>query len=315
MNQPIKLYSLQLLRFIAALFVLLFHVNLMPSGYKGVDIFFVISGFVIYYSTLVVKHKGPVKFFVNRFTKIYILYWLVLAVAYILFGFHFNKTTLPTIFLLPNHVPVLTVSWSLSYELYFYIFFAAIIFILPAKLHKYLFGGLLVITTLITLLNLTPYTFKGSFINFFFGQNFWEFLLGVLACYISNTLSLKPKTAATGALAAFSAIAFVSIPYAHSLGYVIYGLLSFLLVLSIVLVEKSTSIFNRFPALVAALGDASYAMYLTNFIFIDLFVPVTLISKTIIIAGVICSAIFINKFVETPLLKITRRALLHSTKA
>jgi len=61
--------------------VLLFHLGIMRLGFKGVDLFFVISGFVLYYN----YHLRPAttwqlkrKYFTNRLTKIYLLYWTAL---------------------------------------------------------------------------------------------------------------------------------------------------------------------------------------------------------------------------------------------
>jgi len=282
----------------------------MPSGYKGVDVFFVISGFVIYYSTLVVKHKGAVQFFVNRFTKIYVLYWLVLAVAYTLGSYPPGKGTLATILLLPGHFSVLGVSWSLSYELYFYFLFGLVIFALPHRLYAYIFLVVFIASTAVTLINLTPYTFKGSIINFLLGPNFWEFLLGVLICrFVQKKVSLSLYTSCLGALAAISAIILINVPYTHPASYIVYGILAFSLVGFIVLLENKSSLFSHFAKLLAVLGDASYAMYLTSFIFINIISPVTLFYKIVTIVVIIIASIVINKCLELPLLKAVRRIL------
>jgi peptidoglycan/LPS O-acetylase OafA/YrhL len=52
------LYTLQINRFIAALLVLFSHLGLVYSGYKGVDIFFVISGYVMYHILFIEKPKS-----------------------------------------------------------------------------------------------------------------------------------------------------------------------------------------------------------------------------------------------------------------
>lgn len=309
MNQPPKLYSLQLLRFVAALLVLLFHLEIMPSGYKGVDVFFVISGFVIYYSTLIAKHKGAVQFFVNRFTKIYVLYWLVLAVAYIVYGYSLDKSSPATIFLLPGHVAVLIVSWSLSYELYFYIIFGLVVFALPARWHVYIFWLLFILTSIVTLLGFTTFSLKGSAINFLLGPNFWEFLLGVLICHIVQQSSISSYISAIGALVSVAALILTGIQYTNPLSYIVYGVLSFLLVGFIVLIEKKSSVFSSYAKLLAILGDASYAMYLTGFIYINIISPGTILYKIATIAVIILTSIVINRFIEMPLLKAVRRIL------
>ena len=72
-----RLVSIQCLRFAAAGLVVLVHT---ASGYFvygsiGVDIFFVISGFII---TNVMRQRAPGPFLLDRLTRIYPLYWLFL---------------------------------------------------------------------------------------------------------------------------------------------------------------------------------------------------------------------------------------------
>src|SRR4051812_24481767 len=121
------LSSIQGLRFIAAFLVLLFHLEISYSGYKGVDLFFVISGFVIYYSTHLEKVANKAeqrkKFVINRLTKIFILYWSSLIALFSINQFPLDIHALGSFFLVPGHKSILGVSWSLSYELYFYFLF------------------------------------------------------------------------------------------------------------------------------------------------------------------------------------------------
>ena len=89
-----RFYTIQSLRFIAALLVLLFHLGIIHSGYKGVDVFFVISGFIMYFKLFCSTRQRPYYFFVNRFTKIFLLYWLALIMVYILKPFALNASLL-----------------------------------------------------------------------------------------------------------------------------------------------------------------------------------------------------------------------------
>ena len=61
-----KIESLQLLRFIAAMLIVSVHLN-FEFGHIGVDIFFVLSGFIIAYVT----DKKTQSFFINRLIRIY----------------------------------------------------------------------------------------------------------------------------------------------------------------------------------------------------------------------------------------------------
>lgn len=88
-----KIYSIQYLRGIACLLVVLLHIkSLMPVEYRslfsnggiGVDIFFIISGFIIYYAT---SNPGEAKgnvYFTKRILRIYPLFFVVWLITSIL---------------------------------------------------------------------------------------------------------------------------------------------------------------------------------------------------------------------------------------
>ena len=71
-----RLNSIQLLRFVAASLVVLVHGAQWSPGFVGVDIFFVISGFVIATVLPRTTFKGFVR---SRFIRIFPIYWLCLA--------------------------------------------------------------------------------------------------------------------------------------------------------------------------------------------------------------------------------------------
>ena len=86
---------IDVLRFIASFSVILFHAdrNLFPGGYLGVDIFFVISGFVITHSLFKEfqkkKHIDIINFYARRFKRIYPVLIFVLIISlifYLIFG-------------------------------------------------------------------------------------------------------------------------------------------------------------------------------------------------------------------------------------
>jgi len=99
-NTPnkIRFHELDLIRFIAALVVVLFHyffrgnagntpytnirfshnIDLIKYGYLGVDLFFIISGFVI---LMTARNNIPTKFIRSRFLRLYPVYWLCLLIT------------------------------------------------------------------------------------------------------------------------------------------------------------------------------------------------------------------------------------------
>ena len=75
------LNSLQILRFIAAACVINWHIT-WTFGSFGVDIFFVLSGFVI--ALVVYNKREPGLFLINRVSRIIPIYWLLTSLLLIL---------------------------------------------------------------------------------------------------------------------------------------------------------------------------------------------------------------------------------------
>jgi peptidoglycan/LPS O-acetylase OafA/YrhL len=161
-TQP-KLEGIQSLRAIAALLVVFCHsevwqakyfhdVTLLPTwfvfGESGVDLFFVISGFIIMYVTprpfLTWQDQGT--FLFRRIARIYPAYWMVGVPMILLWWFnphminnHYgNKVNVvQSVLLLPQSIPpALTVAWTLTYELYFYLV-ASLLFYLGGRFRIY----------------------------------------------------------------------------------------------------------------------------------------------------------------------------------
>lgn len=148
-----RLYALDLLRFLAALSVVMYHYTargrgwhtpertLFPSlypvasyGWMGVELFFLISGFVICMSSWG-RQLGS--FFVSRVTRLFPAYLVaVLITAAVLatwpvLGLAYSKDTVLsnlTMLAAPLGVqPVDTVYWTLTIELHFYLLFALVV--------------------------------------------------------------------------------------------------------------------------------------------------------------------------------------------
>lgn len=157
--------------------VLLFHLNLVHTGYKGVDIFFVISGFVMYYSLYFKSRPKAFNFIINRLTKIYFLYWVALILLYVIKPFKVEASFFKSFFLIPGHYSILGVSWSLSYELYFYFLIGTVVYLVRNKYHKEIFYLLFFISTSITFINLTSFTLNIE--EFIYKLLVWGKFLGV----------------------------------------------------------------------------------------------------------------------------------------
>lgn len=146
--------NIQILRFFAAFLVVLHHTlppNIHPAhyakipafiteislyGFAGVDIFFVISGFIMAQTTRNIS-PGPQaagSFVMRRFWRIYSGYWpaffLTLGLSIWLGIFQGPEISRLGSFLLwPQEYYLLNVSWTLSYELYFYLLIGLVLLI------------------------------------------------------------------------------------------------------------------------------------------------------------------------------------------
>lgn len=167
----IRFYEIDLLRFLAALSVMLFHYtfrgyaadNMSPLSFPhlgavfkygslGVDLFFIISGFVI---LLTAYNRTATNFVISRMTRMYPAYWFgVILTATIMFffggelfsielkQFFFNLTMIHGYFGI-QHVD--GVYWSLLIELKFYLLIFILIIFNQIRFIKYYLSAWLVL--------------------------------------------------------------------------------------------------------------------------------------------------------------------------
>lgn len=143
--------SLDGLRALAVALVMLFHFKLVDSGWIGVQIFFVLSGFLITRILLHEKHQS-LGFYLKRFYwrrslrifPLYFTYLILISIAFLfvqapeattsklpyLFTYTFNFTRLSPEW---THSPLFTHFWSLSVEEQFYLVWPLMVFLLPDR--------------------------------------------------------------------------------------------------------------------------------------------------------------------------------------
>lgn len=142
--QEAQLDALQVLRGLAALAVVLMHFKepiarfspglaaLASHGYVGVDVFFLISGFIIYHATRAERARLAAPFLVRRLCRVVLPAWFAMALLVALKPPYLIDLLRGVLFLPreTGHPPYLgygflIVAWTLTYELVFYGLFAA----------------------------------------------------------------------------------------------------------------------------------------------------------------------------------------------
>lgn len=257
------------MRGLAALLVLIYHVDFLRSGFAGVDIFFVISGFII---SKVGTGQSASTFFANRLIRIVPLYWtvtlLMCAVSLIPGAFHqftFSLSSLlKSLFFIPysdqsgNVWPLLVPGWTLNYEMFFYIVFAACLaagrtgMVLPLLL---IFVGIGAASS--------P---ADPILQTYTNPILLEFAAGVALARMSEgfrSYSLGMTLLAVGAVGMVLA-AFVGVDQDPSrwMRILCLGLPAIALVAGALSVEQSGE-WTDLPSL-QSLGDASYSLYLLH---------------------------------------------------
>lgn len=288
---PHTIASVQFLRFVAALAVCVHHAHtaavvhgLMPPtaglaarmtdvGAAGVHIFFVISGFIMVYTAYgKPSPDGPGTFIVKRGLRIFPIYWIVcvlyLAAAsggFIAFEFGLSGLVASLLLLPGSSSLIVGPGWTLTYELYFYLCFAAVM--VAGRSRAIVILSLFFMTSIVLGTVLNP---SNAALKLITSHLLVEFIAGgaIGILYLSShTISRRLTTISiVVAIAGFatSVSAIGSIPSALA-----WGGPSALLIIGLVMAEKS----GRLPVLIrrtAWLGNSSYLLYLIHTLVFDL---------------------------------------------
>ncbi|TAF99481.1 MAG: acyltransferase [Cytophagia bacterium] len=277
------LFSLQIIRALAASMVFLLHAGIMPYGYIGVDIFFVLSGFIIFHTHFeyIGKTKHLKTYLYKRFIRIYPLYWSVCGIfilALLLKGgkisdfYQFSWFSFwQTFFLTFYHPSFLVVSWTLSYELYFYLLFS-ILFI------NRLFLGILMIVFLGSFLSLISKIYSFSFFtlsfpfSFLFNSLIIEFYIGIFIFYLYHYSTINLKKYFLFLFLSCILISFLPAYYFKS-REILGGIIGFWVVLGALLIEKRYGFpsKNYLMNLLVRFGNASYFLYIAHSLMMGIF--------------------------------------------
>ncbi|MEG2554130.1 MAG: acyltransferase [Hafnia sp.] len=296
-----KIESIQILRGLAALSVVMFHYRfyLVPEdgdltipdqlfgwGAIGVDLFFVISGFIMIYVTRETQSgfSSSLKFLGSRLTRILPTYYIILLFAFLTGGamstFHYPEKVSNLISALtfqpyqldpaPLYTPgkgMYNVRWTLNYEIYFYIAFGMCLlfknrvillatwFLLPIVI-SYLLTSNVTFST-------SGYKFNSVIARFVTNPIILEFGIGALAGYAYFILRNKFKFNSCYLSLAIFLVVVAGIFYNFFNGYnLTSAFVFFFLVLIFALQNKYILKFTPKPLI--TLGNISFSLYLIH---------------------------------------------------
>ena len=284
--------SIQFLRFVAATIVVVFHttqavdkyfghglaaifVHLADLGAAGVHIFFVISGFIMVYTSfpLASRSFSSSEFLTRRFIRIYPIYFIYAALylafyQFIGFGKHLSLGQLVgSILLWPGYSSyIIGPGWTLSYEVYFYACFGLV---MTLGLRRGLQA--LTIVFLAAIASSLFFDTSGPTVHVLTNALLIEFLLGAWAGYLTVT-AVPVGNRQANAMLVFALLGFLAGPvcgYRVLPSVLMWGIPSVLLVAGLVFRERN----GRVPGIIRGmsfLGDSSYSLYLLHIMLVDL---------------------------------------------
>jgi peptidoglycan/LPS O-acetylase OafA/YrhL len=330
-----QLGSLQVLRAVAALMVVFFHLNVytLPEvarteplwagfnmGYAGVEIFFVLSGFLMYHvhaPDFGLPGRLP-RYALKRVVRILPFFWLVLAGVVALRvasgqSFPDTRSIIVSMLLLPDETHhLLGVQWTLSFEMFFYFIFG--IAILDSRIGIALGALWFGASAAAMFLPGAPF---GS--DFLVSPYNLLFLFGILAGrywrHVSRFTLPMLLAGITLYLAVGLAEAIGGLEFSKSLRTVLFGLGATAIVAALVSLEDTGRL--RIPSVLIFLGDASYSIYLTHITAMSAAVVSLrvaglggmneVILGPVLIAAAVTAGALVHIFVERSLLASFRR--------
>ncbi|MDB5490223.1 MAG: exoZ1 [Micavibrio sp.] len=272
--------SLQYLRAVAALGVVLFHLgepfglNLM-FGRAGVDIFFIISGFIMWLVTRD-RETRPGVFIKKRLLRIVPMYWLVtLFLALCVYIkpniFSMDHLTLShlaqSLLFIPhispsgNKFPLLSQGWTLNYEMFFYVLFTLSLF---AGSRGRQLAGLSAVIVVAVLCGIF-FNPSSPVLITYTSTLLLEFLAGIFMAeaWLRSRLAAGRPLALLAIIAGLSGIALASYLRPAIPEVLYFGVPCALLVFGTLSLDRQGGV-PRWGWL-KVLGDASYSIYLTHF--------------------------------------------------
>ncbi|MFD2611107.1 acyltransferase family protein [Paenibacillus gansuensis] len=342
MNKRLEL--IQASRALVPLLVIAFHVAIVMRDYfdynflhaasleksGGVDYFFVLSGFMIFF--IYYKHIGAKEKFksylISRMIRIYPVYWVLtlslIPVYFLMPAFGGGHETQPgviirSLLLLPQeNAPILTVAWSLTLTLLYYLAFS-LMFILP----RFALWALYSIWAALIIFGVTGFlTFdENMYLETLFHPLLLESLGGSVCAFI--VLKTRPAMGLAPVILGVGGYVFAWVNGVYEWidvpASLLYGVSSMLLIAGLGFIDTSRQI--NVGKVLNYIGNASFSIYLTNFITISLCAKLFqkakvheaaggLISSILMIAFAVAAGCIVHTLLEKPIgTKLKHRVL------
>jgi exopolysaccharide production protein ExoZ len=324
--------NLQVLRGLAAMGVVFYHTGFELAGnwhteFSGVAIFFVLSGFIMSY----ISQNGEQDFLSKRLIRIVPLYWIATATVMIIsYRFRIFQPAilmsgdppliidiLRSMFFVPwSKFPVLGVGWTLNFELYFYLVFAAMLAM------NQRFAPVLTAAFVLAVIQLDRATGEQFFLLHYYSHGYIaHFVDGIVIYYVWTLLGrFTPQTAAP--LFAALILLWFGMQFAHPLWpawvapWLDYG--PGTVTAAALFMESAGLRISWRPLLL--FGDASYSIYLSHTIWFEVMrpylrkfdLPTAKDSITVMLFSVVTAAVIgiaIHLWIEKPILAWLRAKL------
>lgn len=288
-----KISSLQMLRAIAAWSVVYHHYmqifyNFQSDSYIGsffglrgnfgVDLFFLLSGFVMYLSASR-PEATPWSFFLKRLLRVVPAYYFFTILAIVVSvlipnEFGFTKITTSSFFysilFIPHEnpsglgvFPFLTVGWTLNYEILFYTILSLCIFLNKRS-------AILLCTISVAVLPLALKYTTPTVLSVMRNHQIWQFLFGFLVAkiYLDNNYVLFKRKASGVFLFVLASIMLSGVIGYGSLQRTIAAMA---IILGFLIFDDVFDYKNKILSFIVRLGDYSYSTYLSHILVLCLF--------------------------------------------
>lgn len=279
-----QILSVQYLRAVAAMLVVALHSSIVirrdhapdfpmfRTGEFGVDLFFVISGFIMW-TIASARPVSPSEFFERRLIRIVPLYWALTVPTALIStdgGLHLDLSAdwgsvMRSFFFVPEWneklgmvTPVLFVGWTLNLEMFFYAIFALALFLRPEHRLFAIVAPLAALASLRLFIGVSGH----PAVNLYTQSIVGEFAFGALLGWLHQNGFAKGAWRAGAVLIVAGAAATAFREHLTDARILYFGLPALAVAAGALMVEKALA--RRPLPFLKFLGDASYSIYLVH---------------------------------------------------